>query len=199
VDRKVILASANPGKLRELQGLLAPLGWQLIPQQQLGIAPAAETGATFEDNALLKARHAAGAGGLPALADDSGIEVDALGGLPGVRSARYAGERAADRENLEKLLQELRAVAPVGRRARYRCVIAYVASAADPRPLVAEGHWEGSIATAPRGTGGFGYDPIFVPEGEARTAAELAPAEKDTLSHRARALSSLLSQLHRRV
>jgi len=192
---RVILASANPGKLRELQVLLAPLGWQLIAQERLGIAPAEETGATFRENALLKARHAAAAGRLPALADDSGIEVDALGGRPGVRSARYAGEHAADRENREKLLQELRGVAPEARRARYRCVIAYVRSAADPAPLVAEGDWEGAIALAPRGTGGFGYDPIFVPQGEPRTAAELAPVEKDAVSHRARALLALLAQL----
>jgi XTP/dITP diphosphohydrolase len=199
VDTRVILASANPGKLRELQALLAPLGWELIPQQQLRIAPAAETGATFHENALLKAHHAALTGRLPALADDSGIEVDALGGRPGVRSARYAGEQAADRENLDKLLTELREVAPEGRRARYRCVIAYMRSAADSHPLVAEGLWEGAIALAPRGMGGFGYDPIFVPQGEARTAAELAPAEKDALSHRARALSALLAQLRGRL
>jgi XTP/dITP diphosphohydrolase len=195
VASPVILASGNPGKLRELQVLLAPLGWQLIPQQQLGIAAAAETGATFQENALLKARHAAAAGALPALADDSGIEVDALGGRPGVRSARYAGEHATDRENLEKLLAELRDVAPQDRRARYQCVIAYVRRATDPRPLLAAGAWEGAIALAPRGTGGFGYDPIFVPQGDGRTAAELAAAEKDAVSHRAQALSSLLAQL----
>ena len=194
---RVILASANRGKLRELEVLLAPLGWELIAQQQLGVAPAVESGATFLENALIKARHASAAAALPALADDSGIEVEALGGRPGVRSARYAGEHASDRENLEKLLQELRgaAVAPEQRRARYRCVIAYVRSATDPRPLIAEGQWEGTLAAVPRGTGGFGYDPIFVPRGESRTAAELAPGEKDAVSHRAQALSSLLRQL----
>lgn len=195
MDTRVILASSNAGKVRELQVLLAPLGWELIPQQQLHIAPAEETGATFRENALLKAHHAALEGRLPALADDSGIEVDALGGRPGVRSARYAGEHASDRENLDKLLTELRGVAPEARGARYRCVIAYMRSAADSRPLVAEGLWEGAIALAPQGTGGFGYDPVFVPRGEARTAAELAAAEKDAVSHRARALSSLLAQL----
>ena len=192
---RVILASANRGKLRELEVLLAPLGWELIAQQQLGVPPAVESGATFLENALIKARHASAAAALPALADDSGIEVAALGGRPGVRSARYAGEHASDRENLQKLLQELPGVAPEQRRARYRCVIAYVRSATDPRPLIAEGQWEGTLAAVPRGTGGFGYDPIFVPRGESRTAAELAPAEKDAVSHRAQALSSLLHQL----
>ncbi|HTX23166.1 MAG TPA: RdgB/HAM1 family non-canonical purine NTP pyrophosphatase [Steroidobacteraceae bacterium] len=192
---RVILASGNPGKLRELVALLDPLGWQLTPQPQLGIEAAAETGATFVDNALLKARHAAGAGRLPALADDSGIEVDALGGRPGVRSARYAGERASDRENLEKLLEELRGVPLERRTARYRCVIAYVQSPSDPRPLIAEGCWEGRIATIPRGTRGFGYDPIFLPQGDDRTAAELEPAEKDAVSHRARALASFIARL----
>jgi XTP/dITP diphosphohydrolase len=195
LDLKVILASANRGKLRELATLLAPLGWQLIPQQQLGVEPAPETGSTFVENALLKARHAAGAGQLPALADDSGIEVDALGGGPGVRSARYAGERASDRENLEKMLEELLGVPAERRTARYRCVIAYVRGSADSRPIIGEGSWEGRIATAPRGAGGFGYDPIFVPEGDDRTAAQLEPARKDAVSHRARALAALFAQL----
>jgi XTP/dITP diphosphohydrolase len=189
------VASANPGKLRELAALLAPRGWELLPQRQIGIEPAPETGSTFEENALLKARHAARAGRLPALADDSGIEVDALGGRPGVWSARYAGEHATDQENLAKMLESLRGVPLQRRTARYRCVIAYVRSSTDSRPLVAEGRWEGSIATAPRGTHGFGYDPIFVPQGGQRTAAELEPVQKDAVSHRARALASLLSQL----
>jgi XTP/dITP diphosphohydrolase len=193
--RRVILASANSGKLRELAALLGPLGWRLVPQGELGIESAAETGASLLENALLKARHAARRGGLAALADDSGIEVEALGGRPGVRSARYAGEHATDRENLEKLLGELRGVAPERRTARYRCVIAYVRSATDSRPLVAEGCWEGTIASVPRGTRGFGYDPIFVPQGLGRTAAELEAAEKDAVSHRAQALRSLLAQL----
>jgi XTP/dITP diphosphohydrolase len=151
------------------------------------------------ENALLKARHAARVGALPALADDSGIEVDALGGRPGVRSARYAGEQASDRENLEKMLEELRGVPPERRTARYRCVIAYARSAADPSPVIAEGSWEGAIAGAPRGCGGFGYDPIFVPRGDERTAAQLEPAEKDAVSHRARALTSFIAQLHGKV
>jgi len=193
--KTIVLASANPGKLRELAALLAPLGWRLVPQGERGIEPAAETGTSFLENALLKARHAAHRGGLPALADDSGLEVDALGGRPGVWSARYAGEHAADRQNLEKLLAELRGVTPERRTARYRCIIAYVRSAADPHPLLAQGSWEGTIATAARGSGGFGYDPIFVPRGDSRTAAELAPAEKDAVSHRAQALACLVGRL----
>jgi len=191
----VILASSNAGKLAELTALLAPLGFDLTPQQELGIESPPETGETFLDNALLKARHAAARRGLPAIADDSGIEVDALEKAPGVRSARFAGEAAADEENLRKLLSEMRNVPKARRGARYRCVIAFVRSAADQDPVIAEGAWEGSIAAVPRGAGGFGYDPIFVPAGEERTAAELAPSEKNAVSHRARALHALIAQL----
>jgi XTP/dITP diphosphohydrolase len=194
-DRRVILASSNAGKLAELTILLAPLGFELTPQQQLGIESPPETGETFLANALLKARHAARTHGLPAIADDSGIEVDALGKAPGVRSARFAGEGAADEENLRKLLTQMRNVPATRRGARYRCAIAFVRSAADADPITAEGAWEGSIAEVPRGAGGFGYDPIFVPAGDARTAAELAPSEKNAVSHRALALRALLAQL----
>jgi XTP/dITP diphosphohydrolase len=194
-DRRVILASSNAGKLAELTVLLAPLGFELTPQQELGIPSPPETGATFLDNALLKARHAARRHDLPAIAEDSGIEVDALGKAPGVRSARFAGEGAADEENLQKLLAQMRDVPAARRGARYRCAIAFVRSAADAEPITAEGAWEGSIAQAPRGTGGFGYDPIFVPAGAERTAAELAPSEKNAVSHRALALRALVAQL----
>lgn len=191
----MILASANPGKLRELRSLLAPLGFDLTPQQALGIQSPPETGATFQENALLKARHAAAQRALPAIADDSGIEVAALGGAPGVRSARYAAEGATDRDNVEKLLAALAGVARAARGANYRCVIAFVRGATDAAPVIAEGSWQGHIAEAPRGTGGFGYDPIFIPAGEERTAAELSAAEKNDLSHRAVALRALLAQL----
>jgi XTP/dITP diphosphohydrolase len=194
-ERRVILASSNAGKLAELRALLEPLGFDLTSQQELGIESPPETGETFLDNALLKARHAAARRGLPAIADDSGIEVDALEKAPGVRSARFAGEAAADEENLRKLLSEMRNVPKARRGARYRCVIAFVRSAADQDPVIAEGAWEGSIAAVPRGAGGFGYDPIFVPAGEERTAAELAPSEKNAVSHRARALHALIAQL----
>jgi XTP/dITP diphosphohydrolase len=193
--RRVVLATGNAGKLREFAALLAPLAIEVIPQTALGITPVEETGDTFEANALLKARHAALAAGLPALADDSGIEVDALGGRPGVWSARYAGPAATDAENNALLLRELDGV-PSGRRlARYRCVIAYVGGPNDAAPLYARGSWHGTIATTPAGEGGFGYDPLFVPEGLAVTAAQLSAAEKNTRSHRAIALAELLRLL----
>jgi XTP/dITP diphosphohydrolase len=193
--KRVVLASANPGKLRELGALLAAHGLELISQRSLGIESAEETASTFLDNALLKARHAARAAQLPALADDSGIEVDALGGRPGVWSARFAHPGASDAANLALLLQELSGVAAQRRTARYRCVLAWVASADDPAPLLGQGTWEGSIAFEPRGTGGFGYDPAFIPSGETRTAAELPAQEKNQVSHRAQALRALVAAL----
>ncbi|MGC4029194.1 MAG: RdgB/HAM1 family non-canonical purine NTP pyrophosphatase [Steroidobacteraceae bacterium] len=196
VTGRVVLASSNEGKLRELAALLEPRGFQLVLQSELGIEAPEETGNTFEDNALLKARHAAQLSGLPALADDSGIEVDALDGRPGVWSARYAGESATDLENLELMLTELADVPDARRTARYRCVIALVRSAEDPEPLLGSGVWEGHIATFPRGSGGFGYDPIFLPDGQnGRSAAEMSTQAKNAVSHRARALHALLEQL----
>ncbi len=192
---KIVLASSNVGKLRELAALLAPLGHELVPQSAFGIETPPETGTTFVENALLKAHHAAAQSGLPALADDSGIEVDALGGRPGVCSARYAGEGATDRDNLERMLDELRGVDAARRTARYRCVIVLVRGADDADPLIAQGSWEGRILTAPRGTGGFGYDPIFQPEGLAVTAAELSQEEKNARSHRGQALRALTAKL----
>jgi XTP/dITP diphosphohydrolase len=191
----VILASSNAAKLTELTALLLPLGFDLTPQQELGIKSPSESGTTFQENALIKARHAAGQRALPAIADDSGIEVDALSGAPGVRSARYAGEAAADRDNVEKMLAALAAVPAAARTARYRCVIAFVRDANDVAPIIGSGSWQGRIAQIPRGAGGFGYDPIFIPEGHERTAAELSPGEKNVLSHRALALSDLVAQL----
>ena len=193
--KRVVLASANPGKLRELAALLAPAGVELVPQSTLGIESAEETGSTFRENALLKARHAARAARLPALADDSGIEVDALGGRPGVRSARYAGDGASDAANLALLLQELAGVPAQRRTARYQCVVAWVESADDPAPLLGTGTWEGRIAPTPRGSGGFGYDPAFIPAGDTRTAAELPAQEKNLVSHRAQALRALVAAL----
>ena len=191
----MVLASANPGKQREFAALLAAHGVELVLQSQLGIASIAETGTTFEANALLKAHHAALASGLPALADDSGLEVDALAGRPGVHSARYAGEAASDQENNLKLLAELRGVAQIGRTARYRCVLALVRGPGDAAPLVASGSWPGSIATAPAGEQGFGYDPLFIPQGLQRSAAQLPSDLKNRLSHRSQALAALLHQL----
>jgi XTP/dITP diphosphohydrolase len=192
---KAVLASGNTGKLRELAAILAPLGYELVTQSSLGIETPPETGVTFAENALLKARHVARLSGLPALADDSGIEVDALGGRPGVYSARYAGEGATDLANLQKLLDELRGVPPERRSARYQCVIAFVRTVDDAMPLVAHGSWEGRILTQPRGTGGFGYDPIFLPAGQPAgleaSAAELSAEEKNARSHRGEAIRAL--------
>ena len=192
---KLVLASGNPGKLRELAALLEPRGYELVTQTALGIESPPETGATFTENALLKARYAAARSGTATLADDSGIVVDALGGRPGVHSARYAGLQATDRQNLEKMLRELRDIPLAQRTARYQCVIALVRSADDAQPLVANGTWEGRILEAPRGSGGFGYDPIFLPHGSERTAAELDPVEKNAMSHRAQALRALVARL----
>ena len=190
-----MLASGNAGKVREFAALLAARDIEVVPQTDFGIVTPEETGATFLDNALLKARHAAAASGLPALADDSGIEVDALAGRPGVWSARYAGAQASDADNLNLLLRELAAVPDERRTARYRCVLVWVREAADPAPLIASGVWEGRVLRAPRGAGGFGYDPVFQPEGFAVSAAELPAAQKNTLSHRAQALRALLAAL----
>jgi len=193
--KPIVLASGNAGKLRELEALLAPLGLELSAQSAFGIETPPETGDTFVANALLKARHAARIAARPALADDSGIEVDALQGRPGIHSARYAGEGASDRDNLEKMLDELRSVPPEKRSARYQCVIVLVNDANDAKPIIAQGTWEGRIGLRPQGSGGFGYDPVFVPDGSDRTAAQLAPAEKNAVSHRGKALRSLVAKL----
>jgi XTP/dITP diphosphohydrolase len=187
---RLVVATANPGKLREFRSLLAGLPFELLSLAELGIASPEETGATFLANAMLKARHAAAAGGCAAVADDSGIEVDALGGAPGIHSARYAGAGANDAANNAKLIGALQDVPQELRRARYRCALVFVAGA-DAPPLVAEAAWEGFILDSPRGAGGFGYDPYFwLPELE-KTAAELAPEEKNRLSHRGRAMRAL--------
>jgi XTP/dITP diphosphohydrolase len=195
---RVVLASSNSGKLRELAALLAPFDFQLVSQSSVGIETPPETGQSFAENALLKARHAAAATKLPALADDSGIEVDALGGRPGIYSARFAGEGASDADNLRKLLGDLRHVPAAARSARYQCVIAFVETAEDPQPLLAHGTWDGTLIDSPRGLGGFGYDPIFVPRGLTKTTAELDPQQKNSLSHRGQALRSLVEQLRKR-
>jgi XTP/dITP diphosphohydrolase len=195
---RVVLASSNAGKLREFSELLSGQGFVLSRQSDHGIAPPPETGTTFLENALIKARNASRITGLPAIADDSGIEVDALSGGPGVHSARYAGEDATDEANLEKLLAALDGLEPAERGARYRCVIVYVAHADDPSPLIGEGSWEGRIIPQRRGEGGFGYDPSFVPVGDTRTVAEMPAAEKNLKSHRAQALRAFLGQFMRR-
>ncbi len=168
-------------------------------QSDFGIEPPPETGSTFLENSLLKARNAARLTGLPAIADDSGIEVDALDGRPGLYSARYAGEGASDDQNLRKMLLELENVPAANRAARYRSIIVFLRDADDPAPLVGEGVWEGAIATAPRGAGGFGYDPIFIPRGDTRTAAELPVEDRNERSHRGQASRAFLAQLDARV
>lgn len=192
---RLVLASGNPGKLREMRALLAPLGYEVVAQAELGIAEAEEPHDTFVENALAKARHASRASGLPALADDSGLCVDALGGAPGVHSAYFAGREGGreerDARNNAKLLARLGGK----RKAHYRCVMALVRSANDPAPLIAEGRWDGEIARAPRGANGFGYDPLFLVPGRGMTAAELSDEEKNQLSHRARAVAQLLAAL----
>jgi XTP/dITP diphosphohydrolase len=189
------MASSNPGKLREIRALLPP-SIEIVAQSELGIAEAEEPHDTFLENALAKARHASRAAGLPALADDSGLCVEALGGEPGVHSAYYAGREgdreARDARNNAKLLAQLGS----DRSAFYVCVMVLVRRAADPRPLVAEGIWRGEIGRAPRGSNGFGYDPLFYPKGLQKTAAELAPDHKNRISHRGIALAKLLGLLN---
>jgi XTP/dITP diphosphohydrolase len=192
--KKLVLASNNPGKLREFQTMLAPLGFEVVTQSQLGIAEAEEPHCTFIENALAKARHASRASGLPALADDSGICVDALGGAPGVISARYAGDNPkSDAANNAKLLNDMVGVAD--RRAHYYCVLVFVRHADDPQPIIAEGEWHGEIAAAERGDGGFGYDPLFWLPALGKMSAELAHDEKHAISHRGLALKVLLQRL----
>ncbi|GAB3312031.1 non-canonical purine NTP pyrophosphatase [Haliea atlantica] len=195
-DTTIVLASGNAGKLAELQRILAPLGVTLRPQSDYRMPEVEETGLTFVENALLKARAAAAHSGLPAIADDSGLEVDALQGAPGIRSARYA--EGGDAANNAKLLEALDGVPESGRTARYQCVLVYLRHPADPTPLICNGSWEGRILAAPRGDGGFGYDPLFwVPECGC-SAAELDAAEKNRISHRARASAALLEALGQR-
>ena len=193
--RRVVLASANKGKLAEIQALLTGSGIELRSLSEFEMPDVEETGLTFVENAIIKARAACVASGLPAIADDSGLEVDALGGEPGVHSARFAGIHGDDQANNALLLERLAQVPDAGRSGRFRCVVVNLAHAADPAPLICEGVWEGRIADHPRGGGGFGYDPLFVPRGMSMTSAELSPAEKNRLSHRAQALRKLIERL----
>jgi XTP/dITP diphosphohydrolase len=196
--RRLVLASNNPGKLREFRQMLAPLGMEIVPQAELGIPEAEEPHGTFIENALAKARHASRASGLPAFADDSGICVAALDGAPGVQSARYAesgdgGREGQDARNNRKLIEALKD--KPDRRAHYYCVIVLVLHPGDPQPLIAEGRWQGEVIPAPRGAGGFGYDPYFLLPGLGRTAAELMPDEKNAISHRGQAMRRLVEMI----
>lgn len=195
--QKVVLATGNPGKVRELADLLSDFGFEVVAQTDLAVESVEETGLTFIENAILKARHAAKVTELPAIADDSGVSVDVLGGAPGIYSARYAGEGASDQANLDKLLHALQAV-PVGQRqAQYHCVLVYLRHAEDPTPLVCHGEWAGEITLTPAGSGGFGYDPIFFIPALGCTAAALSRSEKSAVSHRGQALARLFNELSR--
>ncbi len=193
--RRIVLASGNAGKLAELRALLAAKRVELLSQAELDIAPVEENGLSFVENALLKARHACRESGLPAIADDSGLAVDALQGRPGIFSARYAGAdgAGADEANNRKLLAELRQIPAAGRGARFHCAIVFLRHAEDPMPLVCQASWEGQILFEPRGGNGFGYDPLFFLPGENRTSAELPSERKNILSHRAQAIGKLMS------
>lgn len=192
---RLVIASNNKGKIAELTDLLGPLGLTPVAQGELGVGEAEEPAVTFVENAILKARHAARITGLPALADDSGLAVDALGGAPGVRSARYAGDTASDADNVRALLDALKDVPEAQRTAQFHCVLVYLRHADDPTPVICHGRWPGSILPEPRGEGGFGYDPVFLVPETGTSAAELPRTEKGRISHRGRALALLLDQL----
>lgn len=197
--QKVVLATGNAGKVRELAHLLAEFGLDVVAQTELGVESAEETGLTFIENAILKARHAAAVTGLPALADDSGLAVDFLGGAPGIYSARYAGVDASDQQNLDKLLVALKDVPQGQRNAQFHCVLVYMRHAEDPTPLVCHGSWAGEITFAQAGEGGFGYDPIFYVPELSKTAAELSREEKSAVSHRGQALKLLFAAMKEAV
>ena len=193
--KKIVLASGNAGKVRELNLMLAGHNIEIVPQSEFKIKEAVEDGLSFVENAIIKARHAARHTGLPAIADDSGIEVDALNHAPGIYSARYAGEGANDQKNNDKMLRELAGVAEAQRTARYQCVLVFMRDAEDPVPIIAQGALEGRILESARGTGGFGYDPIFYLPDHGCAAAEISLDEKNKISHRAKAMQALLQQL----
>lgn len=195
MTREIVLASNNPGKVREIAELLAGLDLVVLPQSQFDVPDVEETGLTFVENAILKARNAAQKTGLAAIADDSGLEVDALNGAPGIRSARYAGAGSSDRANLDKLLQALIDVPQSDRSARFQCLMVYLAHAHDPTPLICQGTWEGRILFAPKGDNGFGYDPVFFVPTHNCSCAELPPEIKNELSHRGQALRKLVAAL----
>jgi len=195
MSQKFVIASNNKGKIAELTELLSPLGLQPVAQGELGVSEAEEPAVTFVENAILKARHAARETGLPALADDSGLAVDALNGEPGVRSARYAGDAASDADNVAALLDALNDVPAAQRSAQFHCVLVYLRHADDPTPIICHGRWPGQILTEPRGDGGFGYDPVFLAPEFNCSASELTRVQKGKISHRGRALASLLEQL----
>lgn len=192
---KIVLASNNRGKVREIGQMLAGFDMQVLPQSDFNVEEVEETGLTFVENAILKARNAAAHANLPAIADDSGLEVDALQGAPGIYSARYAGVGASDAQNLQKLLQDLKDVPEAERTARFQCLMVYMRHDSDPTPMIFQGTWEGIITFEPKGESGFGYDPVFFVPTHHCTSAELAPETKNQLSHRGQALRALVAAL----
>lgn len=195
MSKNVVLASSNPGKLREINQILTTLALTVVPQSDYNVPDADETGLTFVENALLKARNATRHSGLPAIADDSGIEVDYLNGAPGIYSARYAGKNASDAQNLEKLLANLKGIPDPERTARFQCLMVYLRHEFDPTPVICQGTWEGKILLEPRGKNGFGYDPVFFVPTHKCSSAELPAEEKNKLSHRGQALRKLVEEL----
>ena len=196
--RRIVIASSNAGKLRELVNLLRDWPVELVNQSDLGVTKADESGCSFVENAILKARHASSATGLPAIADDSGIEVDILDGAPGIRSARFAGPGAGDQQNLQLLLEKVRVTGVMNPSARFQCLMVFLAHAGDATPVIAQGIWNGHLVTEPRGSHGFGYDPIFFVPTHGCTSAELDPVVKNQISHRAQAMAGLLQGLRTR-
>lgn len=190
--QKIVLASGNKGKVKELQQMLSPFDIDIVPQSEFNVSEVAETGTTFVENAIIKARHAAKVTGLPAIADDSGLEVDYLKGAPGIYSSRYSGSGATDQSNIDKLLAALEGVPDAQRTARFQCVLVYMSHEADPTPVICQGSWEGSITQTQQGSNGFGYDPVFMVPEHGVCSAELTPQQKNALSHRGKALAQLV-------
>ncbi|MEP0177250.1 MAG: XTP/dITP diphosphatase [Paraglaciecola sp.] len=195
----VVLATGNQGKVKELANMLSGLNIKVLPQSEFAVGDVAETGTTFVENAIIKARHAAKVTGLPAIADDSGLAVDALGGAPGVYSARYSGDNATDQSNILKLLEAMADVPANKRQAKFLCVLVFMRHADDPTPIICQGEWSGHITTEQGGKNGFGYDPIFWVQEQNCTSAQLTPEQKNALSHRGKALKQLLAQLQQKI
>lgn len=196
---KVVLATGNKGKVKELARMLSGLGIEVLPQSELAVTEVAETGSTFVENAIIKARHAAKQTGLPAIADDSGLAVDVLGGAPGVYSARYSGDDATDQSNIIKLLDAMADIPKEDRQAKFLCVLVFMRHADDPTPIICQGEWLGEITTEQQGENGFGYDPVFWVETQNCSSAQLSPEQKNVLSHRGKALKLLLAQLQNQL
>jgi XTP/dITP diphosphohydrolase len=196
---KVVLATGNKGKVKELARMLSGLGIEVFPQSEFSVVDVAETGTTFVENAIIKARHAAKQTGLPAIADDSGLAVDALSGKPGVYSARYSGDQATDQSNITKLLDAMADIPKDKRQAKFLCVLVFMRHADDPTPIICQGEWSGEITTKQQGENGFGYDPVFWVDTQNCSSAQLSPAQKNAFSHRGKALKLLLAQLQNEI